>query len=232
MSHDKALATKWLAPPDVAVKRDKLCLQLEIYEESILLRNFDDDHTQVKFVSADEIAMLLTQHIGHFSGLLPTGTLWWQQGRNGRSIAIWKEPSVRPIALQREPFKPPQRLSLPMPGAVFLCAPARAPHVFACPKRPQSENDILYRMPTFNVFSDGRVCAGNHEFPPEVNRIPDSFFESFFSLTGDSHNRSKKHPTNLLALWDDLEGSRTYPTDDLVPHATVGEIISALGGSR
>ncbi len=43
----------------------------------------------------------------------------------------------------------------------------------------------------------GRVCPGSHRFPEEVGLIPESFFQSFFSLTGDTRNRSKKHPDNL-----------------------------------
>lgn len=228
MRQTEAPATQWLAPPDVAVKRDTIQMQMEIYEESILLRNFADGMAQVKYVSADEIATLLTQSMGHFSGLLPPGAVWWSQGRNGTSVALWTPPAVRPIALQRAAFSAPQRLRLPMPGALFVCSPAMAPHVFACPERPASENDVLYRMPTFNVFANGRVCAGNHNFPAETEDIPDSFFESHFSLTGDSHNRSRKHPDNLLALWDELDGTVSYPANDLVVHGTVDEAMKGL----
>ena len=61
-------------------------------------------------------------------------------------------------------------------------------------------------MPAFNVFSDGRTCPGSHRFPEEVARIPESFFQSYFSGTGDIRNRSRKHPDDLHALWEDLDG--------------------------
>ena len=66
-------------------------------------------------------------------------------------------------------------------------------------------------MPAFNVFSDGRACPGSHTFPDEVGQIPESFFQSYFSGTGDSHNRSKKHPDNLHALWEELDGHDRIP---------------------
>ena len=110
------------------------------------------------------------------------------------------------MALQREAFKPPARLKIPMPGLVFVCSPARAPWVYAALERPTDSEQQLYRTPAFNVFRDGRTCPGSHHFPEEIGRIPESFFQSFFSLTGDTGERSKKHPDNLQALWEELDG--------------------------
>ncbi len=212
--------------------RDPLRLQLEIYGETILMRGFEDDTTWVRTVSADGIANALTRHLGFSSGLLPEEALWWCQGETGRSVALWRPPQVWPVALQREAFKPPARLRLPMPGLVFVCSPARAPWVYAALSRPTDPDQQLYRMPAFNVFSDGRVCPGSHRFPEEVGQIPESFFRSFFSLTGDSRDRSKKHPDNLQALWEELDGKPQYPVEDLVPQCTVAHAMAVSEGRR
>ena len=90
-----------------------------------------------------------------------------------------------------------------MPGLVFVCSPGRAPWVYAAKSRPTGAEQQLYRAPAFNVFSDGRACPGSHKFPEEVGLIP----ESFFPLTGDTRDRSKKHPGNLLTLWEELDGN-------------------------
>ena len=214
------------------VPRDPLRLQLEIYGETILMRGFEDDTTWVRTVSADGIANALTRHLGFSSGLLPEESLWWCQGETGRSVALWRAPQVWPVALQREAFKPPARLRLPMPGLVFVCSPARAPWVYAALGRPSDPEQQLYRMPAFNVFSDGRVCPGSHSFPEEVGLIPESFFQSFFSLTGDSRDRSKKHPENLQALWEELDGKPEYPVEDLVPQCTVAQALAVSEGRR
>ena len=63
-------------------------------------------------------------------------------------------------------------------------------------------------MPAFNVFRDGRVCPGSHSFPDEVGLIPESFFQSYFSLTGDTRERSKRasgQPAGAMggARWKD-----------------------------
>ena len=224
--------TTWVLPGEPDVPRDSLKAQLEVYGESILLRGFDDSTSWVRTVSADEIAHVFTEHIGFASGLLPENALWWNQGETGRVVSLWRPPRVWPVALQREAFKPPVRLRIPMPGLVFVCSPGRAPWAYAAAGRPTNLEETLYRIPTFNVFGDGRVCPGSHRFPEDVSRIPESFFESFFSTTGDSRQRSHKHPDSLVDLWVDLDGQDEYPLDDLVPQCSVEEAMAASTGGR
>jgi len=224
--------TEWSLPGVENMPRDELQLQMEVYRETVLLRGFEGDTDWVKTVSADEIANVFIRHMGASSGLLPQEALWWNQGETGQVVALWRPPQVWPVALQREAFKPPARLRIPMPGLVFVCSPARAPWVYAATSRPRNPDQYLYRMPAFNVFRDGRVCPGNHHFPELVERIPESFFQSFFSGTGDTVNRSKKHPDNLHALWEEIDGQTDYPLEDLVPQCTVADAMAASEGRR
>ena len=175
---------------------------------------------------------MFIRHLGFSSGLLPDNALWWNQGETGRVVALWRPPQVWPVALQREAFQPPARLRLPMPGLVFVCSPGRAPWVYAALERPTDSEQQLYRAPAFNIFRDGRVCPGSHRFPEEVGRIPESFFQSFFSRTGDSQGRSKQHPDNLQALWEELDGKAEYPLEDLVPQCTVAHAMAVSEGRR
>ena len=222
--------TEWSLPGPEDAPRDDLKLQLDVYGETILLRGFEGDANWVRTVSADEVANAFIQHMGVSSGLLPEKALWWGQGETGQVVALWRPPQVWPVALQREAFKPPARLRLPMPGLVFVCSPARAPWVYAALERPNDPEERLYKMPAFNVFRDGRVCPGSHKFPDRVEEIPESFFQSFFSLTGDTRERSKKHPDNLQALWEELDGKTEYPTEDLVPQCTVARAMAVSEG--
>ena len=224
--------TRWSLPGQNELPRDELKMQLEVYDETILLRGFGGDSNWVRTVSADGIANVLTQHLGFSSGLLPQDSLWWNQGETGQVVALWRPPKVWPVALQREAFKPPARLRIPMPGLVFVCSPGRAPWVYAATSRPTDPGQQLFRAPAFNVFQDGRACPGSHKFPEEVGLIPESFFQSFFSLTGDTRNRSKKHPDNLIALWEELDGKTEYPTEDLVPQCTVAHAMAVSEGRR
>jgi len=49
---------------------------------------------------------------------------------------------------------------------------------FAAKKRPRNVHQVIYRAPLFNVFDDGRTCAGTHRFPVDIDKIPESFFTS------------------------------------------------------
>ena len=224
--------TQWSLPGGTDLPRDDLKLQLEVYGETILLRGFDGDSMWVRTVSADEISGALTRHMGFSSGLLPQEALWWNQGETGQVVALWRPPQVWRVALQREAFKPPARLRLPMPGLVFVCSPGRAPWVYTAMERPTDVEQQLFRAPAFNVFGDGRVCPGSHRFPEEVGLIPESFFQSYFSLTGDTRNRSKKHPDNLQALWEEINGKNEYPMEDLVPQCTLAHAMAVSEGRR
>ncbi len=224
--------TQWSLPGPADIPMDHLQMQMEIYRETILLRGFENDSTWVRTVSADEIANALTRHLGFSSGLLPQDALWWNQGETGQVVALWRPPQVWPVALQREAFKPPARLRLPMPGLVLVCSPGRAPWVYAAMERPTDVEQQLFRAPAFNVFGDGRVCPGSHRFPEEVGLIPESFFQSYFSLTGDTRNRSKKHPDNLQALWEEINGKTEYPMEDLVPQCTLAHAMAVSEGRR
>ena len=224
--------TQWSLPGPATAPKDDLKLQLEVYAETILLRGFENDSAWVRTVSADEIANVFMQHLGFSSGLLPDQALWWNQGETGHAVALWRPPQVWPVALQQEAFKPPVRLRIPMPGLVFVCSPGRAPWVYAALSRPNDPEQQLFRAPAFNVFGDGRVCPGSHRFPEEVGLIPESFFRSFFSLTGDSRDRSKKHPDNLQDLWEEIDGKTEYPVEDLVPQCTVAHAVAVSEGRR
>ena len=217
--------TGWQLPRPEDIPRDQLLLQLEIYNENIILRRFESEKAWVTNISADALAHTLTQHIKATSGLLPENALWWDRGDAGQNVALWRPPRVWPVALQREAFQPPIRLRLPMPGLVFVCTPGRPPAIYAALERPTDGEQQLYRAPTFNTFSNGRTCPGSHKFPENVAEIPESFFESYFSMTGDSRFRSKKYPENLLDLWEELDGHTEYPTEDLVAQCTVDDIM-------
>ena len=126
--------TEWSLPGLTDAPRDDLKMQLEVYEETILLRGFENGSAWVRTVSADAIASVLTQHLGFSSGFLPEEALWWNQGETGQVVGLWRPPQVWSVALQREAFKPPARLRLPMPGLVFVCSPGRAPWAYAAPR--------------------------------------------------------------------------------------------------
>ena len=207
-----------LLPRDVEVEPDPLLIRLDFHRESVVLHEYADGRS------------LQPPRLHHRHRPRPgerarprhrpasAETLWFVKTAAGPRVALWCPPRVWSVRLQESYGERPRRFRLPMPGLVFLCLPAaQAPYVFAAKARPRTGDDELYHCPTWNVFRNGRVCPGTHVFPRDPARIPEEFFKSQFSPTGDSHGRSRTHPDDLLSLWAGLHRQQNYPVDDLMP---------------
>ena len=218
-------AYQWALPDVLEVPPDELKCRLDFYQDTVILYLVDKGVITTRMVSARDVALALLREVPLRSGVLPQDTLWWGQGKEGVEVALWRPPKVWPVALMTEPFKPPKRLRLPMPGLIFVCSPGRPPKVYAAKKRPTHDRDGIYHAPLFNLFRDGRTCPGTHKFPEKIEEIPESFFTSFFSPEADVSGRSKKYPDGLLRLWEELDGKKRYPVKDLVPFGKVEDIM-------
>jgi hypothetical protein len=217
----------WTLPPDAAVREDPLRLRLDFHEESLVLHDYGEGVTRTKLVAAVDVARALARELDLTSGLLPPETLWWASTAEGERVAVWREPRVWTVHLRARYDAPPRRLRLPMPGLVFVCLPrGQAPYVFAAKVRPKRADEDLYHCPTYNVFPSCKVCVGSHAFPADPARVPEEFFRSHFSVTGDTaRGKSQRHPDDIGALWAELRGTRTYPLDDLIPITTVANAM-------
>ena len=159
------------------------------------------------------------------SGLLPKDALWWKQTKEGIHVALWRSPQIWPVALQEEPFVPARRFRLPMPGLIFVCSAGKPPYIYAAKRRPQSTGEFVYKAPLYNVYDSGNSCAGTHRYPQDANKIPESFFAAFFTRSAVSGSRSRKYPDDLLKLWEEINGKRKYPMDDLVQIGTIRDLL-------
>jgi hypothetical protein len=220
---------RWALPEGLEVPPDRLAIRLDIFQETILLHQFGEDGTTVRVVSALDVARAFTRDIRLHSGVLPEGALWWSMGPEGDEVALWRSPRVWRAALVVEAFQPPRRFTLPMPGLVFVCSAGRPPSVFAAKRRPAGPHYPLYHAPLLNLFSDGGSCTGTHKYGQDVGQHPEEFFTAFFSNAGHTSGRSRKHPNNLLALWEELDGKKSYPIRDMVLFGTVEQVMGARG---
>lgn len=216
-------------PAQGSLPRDELQAQINIYSETVNIKIFDKEITQIKMVNADDVADIFTRHLDFTSGVLPAGAIWWKQTSAGQVTAVWREPRIWQAALKNKPLEPARRFTIPMPGLLFIGMPNRAPWLFATKERPVRRSDSLYKAPAFNIFANGRTCQGNHRYPDRMEDVPESFFESFFTPEGDTQGRSKGEPRSLEALWEELDGEEEYPMEDLVRVCTVSEAMEIQG---
>ena len=225
--------TQWSLPGPADAPRDDLKLQLEVYGETILLRGFENDSAWVRTVSADEIANVFTQHLGFSSGLLPQEALWWNQGETGQVVALWRPPQVWSGGPATGGVQAPRTGSgFPCRGWSSSARRAGRPGSTLRLSRPADPEQHLFRSPGLQRLQ-GRASLSRK--PPVPRRrgtdtgSPSSSPTS--RLTGDTRERSKKHPDNLHhtmggARWNRL----TYPIEDLVPQCTVAHAMAVSEG--
>ena len=216
----------WAIPEKLEIPPDPLRLRLDFHHQAVVMTMFDGELAATKVVAAMDVAHSLAEELSFGTGLLPKNTLWWTNTKSGPVFALWEEAKVWKVALQEEAHKSPRRFTIPLPGLVFLCMPGQAPWIYAMKKRPTKLPDLVYRAPLCNIFDSGKVCPGSHRFPMTLDKIPDSFFRSFFSSTADLRNRSEMFPENVVHLWEFLDGKKQYPMKDLVGHGTVKDLMN------
>ena len=191
-----------------------------------------DDYTaypvvRTKVVSAEEIAYRFAGNIDLRTGVLQEDTLWVVKNGGGKQTAIWRPPQVWEVKQIAAFGAEPVVYRLPMPGLVFLCGEdGRDPHVFAARRRPEREDEELYRCPAFNIFDNGRICQGSGQaWPRRESHVPEVFFHTYFTRDGHTRNRSQRHPERLDELWREIDGRQAYPLDDLVRQFTVADAM-------
>jgi len=222
----KTSAFSWAVPKELGIPADPLRLRLDFHHQSTVMTYFQGDIVTTKQVDAMDVAHALASDLSFGSGLLPPDTLWWQNTRSGPVFALYVEPKIWKLALQENIKNPPHRFNIPLPELIFLCTPGQAPWVYAVKKRPTKETDIVYRAPLANIFNNGRSCPGSHQYPIKTGDIVPSFFISFFSATADLSHRSKQYPKNVLQLWKYLDGKKKFPSNDLVEHGTISDLMA------
>ncbi len=216
---------QWALPENVDIPRDELKVRLDFYGQSVVMYVLEEGIVTTRMVSAQDIALALLRDIPLGSGVLPENTLWWQHRQDGAPVAaLWRPPQIWTVALQLEPFKPPRRFRLPMPGLIFICRPGSPPRVVAAKKRPTTPEEPVYRAPLYNVYTDGQTCPGSHRYADDIAKIPEEFFTAFFtqSLGG---NVSRTYGSNLLKLWESIDGQKRYPLRDLIPCGKVAYLL-------
>lgn len=215
----------WAVPAELGIPADPLRLQLNLYHQAAEILWYEGETVQTKPVSCADVAQYLANEMTFTTGFLPEGCRWWCNTRQGPLHAIYQKPRIWKLALQKNVKEPAKRFTCPMPGFIFLCTPGQPPWVYAVKRNPTKITDIVYKAPLANIFADGRSCPGSHKYPMEVSQIIDSFFRSFFSETANLQGRSVMFPDNITHLWEFLDGKDKFPTEDLVKHSYVGDLM-------
>jgi PRTRC genetic system protein B len=217
---------QWAVPKELGISADPLRLRLDFYHQATELTYFENNDVVYRIpVDALEVAHALNHDLVIGTGLLPENTLWWENNVSGPIWALYVEEGIRKVALQTDIVKPVERFSIPLPPLIFLCRPGVAPWVFSVKKRPTKETDEVFKAPLANIFANGRSCPGNNRYPERIQDIVESFFTSFFSAAADLGGRSMRYPKDILSLWKELDGKKSFPMNDLVHHGVISDLM-------
>ena len=215
------LADLTCLPADATVGASQLRARVELYEDRVLLHTYEGaELARTRLVHPEDLAAAFAGWRTVDTGLLGPDTLFVATVGRATCTAVWVPPRVWATAIMRGGLVT-HRLRLPMPGAIALTSSDRRFALFAARERPEPGRRglgvELFRFPAFNLHTNHTVCTGSHPFTGDPWRLAEEFFASYFATEITGRGCSRRHPHDLLALWEELDGRADYPLDDLVP---------------
>jgi PRTRC genetic system protein B len=196
---------------------DSVKMRLDLYSSMIVATKYDQGRPMETYaLDPADVAAALT-NIPLVSGLLPRGCLFWGKANGGEWLAIFVEPKVWPVSVERQK----ETWYVPMPGLVFIGQGGEYT-LYAVKEQYWPVADTpLYYAPCPNVYGNTGVCQGNAPFPPASAGTIWRAVEVFFSSGFNMHlvqGKSLAHKDNILEVWRELHeaGAGEYPLDDLV----------------
>lgn len=192
-------------------------MDIRIYEDLILVTRREGRSWTSYPVNPDALAQQLAR-VPTTSGLLPPHTL--ASGRmHGRPfLAVYDPPRVATLAT------PQRQYTIPLPPLVVAaCGDDYRVWAVMVDETALAPQTPLLIAPFPNCYEDGRICWGNVEQRPEagprIRTVLKLFLEESFFNAHVANGKSRKYPTSVLALWEQLDrkGAQTYPRTDLLP---------------
>lgn len=203
-------------------------MELRFYDKLILMTRRERGQWTSYPVTADALASQLAR-VPVTSGLLPFGAL--ASGRLGGEpfVVVYEPARIATLAT------PQRSYTVPVPP-LLVAGCGRQYRIFAVsvPTQPTESTLPLYVPPFPNAYDDGRICWGSVGQLPEAGRqirqVLKLFLEESFFNAHVANEKSRKYPTSVIALWQELDAAQAteYPLDDLIP-ATV-RLDWLLGG--
>lgn len=209
-----------------------LVARVDIFDEAIVYTRFgqDGEARGSHQVSPADLAAALSG-VPVTTGLLPQGTLFYSRHAGGVRMGLYLPPRVHNVTVQMGGKR--RHWRVPLPPLVFV-GNGNTWSVFAVKQYP-GETERLYNAPLPNVYTSGKICTGDVEFPAcapaTIRKAADAFLASDFN-THLVQTRSKSHKENVLEVWQALDkaGATEYSLDDLVTSPHPIKLSDLIGG--
>lgn len=189
--------------------------------EELMFTWMEEDRIQSKLISQEAAILAFNTTHTEDSGWLPENVL--RTGRNVRGA--WAVYVTRPQMVQIV-TNHDEKLNIPVPATLFLGWGYRY-YLWTLPNKKFSPGLPVFRAPFPNIYSNGRICWGNHKVPKataaNIGRTWDAFFGTAFN-DHISNNKCKSYSGNVLELLRKLSAENTtvFPQRELIgEYATV-----------
>ena len=201
--------------------------------EELMFTWREEDKLQSKLISHEAAILAFNTTHTEDSGWLPENVL--RTGRNVRgawAVYVTRAQMMQIITDQDE------NLIIPVPATLFLGWGSRY-YLWALPNKKFNPGLPVFRAPFPNIYSNGRICWGNHKVPKATAANIGRIWEMFFSTAFNDHISGKKCqscPGSVLELLRRLsaDGATVFPGRELIgEYATVETCLQQtlqLGG--
>jgi PRTRC genetic system protein B len=189
--------------------------------EELMFTWREEDKIQSKLISHEAAVLAFNTTHTEDSGWLPENVL--RTGRNVRGA--WAVYVTRPQMVQIVTDQD-EKLNIPIPATLFLGWGSRY-YLWALPNKKFNPSLPVFRAPFPNIYSNGRICWGNHKVPKakaaNIGRVWKTFFDTAFN-EHISNNKCKSCSNTVLELLRRLsaESATVFPQRELIgEYATV-----------
>ena len=183
--------------------------------EELMFTWREEDKIQSKLISHEAAVLAFNTTHTEDSGWLPENVL--RTGRNVRGA--WAVYVTRPQLVQIVTDQE-EKLNVPIPATLFLGWGSRY-YLWALPNKKFNPNLPVFRAPFPNIYSNGRICWGNHKVPKATAANIGRVWETFFGTAFNEHisnNKCKSCSNTVLELLRRLsaESATVFPQRELI----------------
>ncbi len=183
--------------------------------EELMFTWREEDKIQSKLISHEAAVLAFNTTHTEDSVWLPENVL--RTGRNVRGA--WAVYVTRPQMVQIVTDQD-EKLNIPIPATLFLGWGPRY-YLWALPNKKFSPGLPVFRAPFPNIYSNGRICWGNHKVPKATAASIGRAWEMFFGTGFNDHisnNKCKSFSGTVLELLRQLSAKNTtvFPQRELI----------------
>jgi hypothetical protein len=227
-------------------------VEMKIFEDQISIIENEGSSSRIRSIAPEGLAQALVKDLRFDTGLLPVGTIRYFK-YNGNIRLYCVIPAHKRRIKYNSNGNKREYEAVPLPPSLFVFKihenggsfQLQDTYIYALTSTIVKPNSRVYKFPMTNIFPDGRICMGYHEFPTNWNSLVGvtGFCEQFFSSEfNDDLDDLRFKPFKIIkneqcytiervhALVKHLSGLENFPYENLHQIGSFEDIKRRIGG--